>query len=98
MTCVHGRPAGAFCPHCAGVARTYSAETVVVPPYTFRPFEPIDSTIHPVVISSEGLSAVVVPVGVLPGLSWAPPPAVSVRVEAARGSTLGVAPAIWGRS
>lgn len=89
MNCVHGRPAGAFCPHCAGIARTFTADPVVVPPYTFRPFEPIDSTVRPVVISAEGLAAGGVPDGILQGLSWAPPPAVMLDARRPYGEPTG---------
>lgn len=96
MKCPHGTPDGDTCPGCSGgLARVcpecsryggrcwrHTNTTVVVPPYTFRPFEPIDSTVSPTVISLDGG---IERVGVLPGLSWAPPPAVralALAVEA----------------
>lgn len=102
MKCPHGLHEGDGCPGCGGLARVciecarcggrcwrHTNTTVVVPPYTFRPFDPIDSTVHPVVISPAGLEAGVVPAGVLPGLSWAPPPAIASNVSAVvTGSTL----------
>jgi hypothetical protein len=67
MKCPHGLHEGDGCPDCGGLARVciecarcggrcwrHTNTTVVVPPYTFRPFEPIDSTVHPVVISPAG--------------------------------------------
>lgn len=83
MTCVHGVSSGSLCAACpiacfdcsrltGGRCWRHTTTTVVLPAYTFRPFEPIDSTVHPFVVAS---------------------PVVSMRVEAARGSTLGLPPA-----
>lgn len=90
MKCPHGVPEGGPCRDCGGVARScpgctrsgrcwrHPMPTVVVTPYTFRPFEPIDSTIHPFVVSPAGEDLTPAPAGILPGLSWAPPPAVTL--------------------
>lgn len=75
MNCIHGRPFGAFCPHCAAILGPRAPARVVVPPYTFRPFEALDSTVYPFVVTPEGAAAAV-PTNVIPGLSWAPPPPV----------------------
>lgn len=74
MNCIHGRPFGAFCPHCAKILG--ASPPVVVPPYTFRPFEPVDSTIYPFVVTPVGIPAEA-PMGVASGMGWAPPPAIA---------------------
>jgi len=92
MKCPHGTPAGDVCMGCGGGLARVCLEcsriggrcwrhpaAVVVPPYTFRPFEAIDSTVRPIVISPEGEAAglAAVPAGILSGMSWAAPPAVT---------------------
>lgn len=88
MKCPHGTPEGDICMGCGGLAQAcpgcsraggrcwrHISTTVVVPPYTFRPFEPVDSTVYPFAVTAEG-AAVAVPTNVVPELSWAPPPPV----------------------
>lgn len=70
------------CPECtriAGRCWRHTNTTVVVPPYTFRPFGPVDSTVYPFVVTPEGAAAAL-PTKVMPGLSWAPPPAIASNV------------------
>ncbi len=89
MKCPHGTPEGDICMGCGGLAQVcpgcsraggrcwrHVNNTVVVPPYTFRPFEPIDSTVYPFVVTPASV-AVSAPMGVASGMSWAPPPAVT---------------------
>jgi hypothetical protein len=75
VNCIHGRPFGAFCLHCNQILGPGKPLQVVVPSYTFRPFEPVDSTVYPFVVTPVGIPTAA-PMGIAAGMSWAPPPAV----------------------
>lgn len=90
MKCPHGTPEGDICMGCGGGLARICVEctriggrcwrhanvAVIVPPYTFRPFEPLDSTVYPFVVTP-GSATAAVPTNVAPGLSWAPPPVIT---------------------